>query len=1337
MRFFANRNRRQNRKILVLACALVSLLGAGESRALAGDTTVHPATTALAITTTSPLPTGTVGVNYSTTLAATGGTGGNTWAVTVGALPTGLSLAAGTGTISGQPTTAGSANFTIQVTDSAHATASKAFAMTIDPALSITTTSPLPTGTVGVNYSTTVAATGGSGTYAWAVTAGALPAGLTLHTTTGAIRGTPTAAGPGSFTIQVKDSTGATASKAFTMTIDPALSITTTSPLPTGTVGVDYGVNLAATGGSGSYTWAVTVGALPAGLSLRGSSGEIRGSPTAAGPGSFTIQVTDTTKATASKAFTVTINPGLVITTTSPLPTGTVGVSYATTLTATGGSGYTWAVTAGALPAGLSLGASTGTISGQPTTAGPGSFTIQVTDSAKATASQAFTMTIDPALAITTSSPLPTGTVGVNYSTTVAATGGSGAYTWSVTAGALPAGLSLAAATGAISGQPTAAGAASFTIQATDSTGATASKAFTMTINAALLITTTSPLPIATPAIAYSQTFAASGGAGGYSWSATGLPSWLSLSTAGLLTGTPPLTATDATFTVKVTDSSGNNTSAPFYLPVTLAITTATRLPAATIMVAYSETFAASGGAGGYSWSATGLPTWLSLSTAGVLTGTPPLTASDATFTVKVTDSSGITASAAFSLPVTLTITTTSPLPAGQLGVSYSLTLAAIGGTGRYTWSVTTGSLPAGLTLTAAGLMSGTPTAVVSSAAFTIQAEDTIDVTASLPVTLTINPAASIQTLSPNSSFPGLSVQVTITGAYTHFAQGTTVASFGPGIAVGGGTAGEPGPVTVTSATSATAALAIAATATPGAQTVTVTTGTEQASLTNGFTILPAFANININTTKATPIATGFSGFDDEHLITGVEYYDPKWISAVEQLKPGWIRFPAGMDSMAFDWQAGYISPTWLTELSTGNPPEVPISVTQALSLGQGLTQAQGGIFFSDYATFLKAVGASFGIVAFNGFTDTNLNSAYNMVVAAQSAGIDIREWEFCNEAYYYTGNPGVFSSPQEYASSMYNPYYTNWASANPTGAFGVFFEGEFSGYVGDDYQLWDQDMSTYSPRYWGAVSDHIYPITDTTQTTQQEEESLNGILAHGTNEYLTSYLLPLIGVDTPLFITELNNGPGSIPFQAYLYNGIYMAEYIARMSAVPNVKGVGATALYLGNSFDYGLIRAVDDFQDYLIAQVQADPTYSTDTATNPNTQFQFYFSAPALALEVLNLAINNSAGIFPTAVTGSPTVPIIGYDGQPIPAVFAQAYQGTDGTNYVVITNKSGSSVPMAIIVNGGMLAAPMTVSYVSNASDIAQNTATEQTNVQIVNTTSPNPITLGPYSVTRVQW
>src|ERR1035441_6503977 len=127
---------------------------------------------------------------------------------------------------------------------------------------------------------------------------------------------------------------------------------------------------------------------------------------------------------------------------------------------------------------------------------------------------------------------------------------------------------------------------------------------------------------------------------------------------------------------------------------------------------------------------------------------------------------------------------------------------------------------------------------------FTIQATDSSQATASQAFALTINPAAAIQTLSPSSANAGLSLQVSITGSYTHFVQGTTVASFGPGIAVGGAAAGQPGPVTVASPTSPTAEIAIGASAAPGSQTVTVTTGAEQATLANGFTIQAAIPYI-------------------------------------------------------------------------------------------------------------------------------------------------------------------------------------------------------------------------------------------------------------------------------------------------------------------------------------------------------------------------------------------------------------------------------------------------------------------------------------------------------------
>src|SRR4029079_2963375 len=104
--------------------------------------------------------------------------------------------------------------------------------------------------------------------------------------------GTPTATGTSNFTVQVKDSSGTTANKALSITIAaPALTVSTSS-LPNGTVGAAYGQTLSATGGTGGYSWSVTNGSLPAGLSLA-ADGTISGTPTATGPSNFTVQVKD------------------------------------------------------------------------------------------------------------------------------------------------------------------------------------------------------------------------------------------------------------------------------------------------------------------------------------------------------------------------------------------------------------------------------------------------------------------------------------------------------------------------------------------------------------------------------------------------------------------------------------------------------------------------------------------------------------------------------------------------------------------------------------------------------------------------------------------------------------------------------------------------------------------------------------------------------------------------------------------------------------------------------------------------------------------------------------
>jgi hypothetical protein len=191
------------------------------------------------------------------------------------------------------------------------------------------------------------------------------------------------------------------------------------------------------------------------------------------------------------------------------------------------------------------------------------------------------------------------------------------------------------------------------------------------------------------------------------------------------------------------------------------------------------------------------------------------------------------------------------------------------------------------------------------------------------------------------------------------------------------------------------------------------------------------------------------------------------------------------------------------------------------------------------------------------------------------------------------------------------------------------------------------------------------------------------------------------------------------------------------RMSAVPNVKAVAVNSLYTDNYDYHGMIQSVNDFETYLLGQVALNPNYYTDTATDPNTPYQFYTSAPGLALEVANQAINNSNHIWATTVTGGPTVPTLGYSASPIPAIYAQGYRGTNGTHYLLLTNKAAAPLTVEILFNGVKLATTLTVTSVSNSSPIAANTAQSPTNVQIQTTTATNPFVVGPNSVTNVTW
>jgi hypothetical protein len=351
-----------------------------------------------------------------------------TWAVSNGTLPPGLTLDPAAATITGTPTQAGAFNFTILSQEfRTNFAAFQAYTVyvSLGPALGLTPITH-PQGAVGVAYtSSTFRVAGGVPGYTWGLQNGTNADGLSINAGSGQLTGTPTAGGVFPMVVVVTDASGAAANATFTLNV---LGVGTTS-LPGVTVGSAYSQTLAAVGGTGTLNWSVKGTNLPPpGLTLN-SLGQITGTPTASGTYPFVVQVTDSvTQLSATQALSIIVSPVATVT-PATLPNGTVNIPYtSTTLTVPGLAISNWAVTAGTLPAGLNLNASTGVVSGTPTASGSSTFTVSATPGAVTAAlppiTQVFTIVIAPTVTMSI------GVAATQPSATVAL---SGAYPLDVT----------------------------------------------------------------------------------------------------------------------------------------------------------------------------------------------------------------------------------------------------------------------------------------------------------------------------------------------------------------------------------------------------------------------------------------------------------------------------------------------------------------------------------------------------------------------------------------------------------------------------------------------------------------------------------------------------------------------------------------------------------------------------------------------------------------------------------------------------------------------------------------------------------------------------------------
>jgi len=602
--------------------------------------------------TARPLPDGSVGSTYSELLSATGGTPPYTFSYT-GSLPAGLNLSTA-GVISGQPTHVESQTFLVSVRDTSNNVATRTFTIVVSESAPVARNS---TATVAANT---------SGNAIPLTVQGGAPAGITilqdvqngaLSVTGTTVAYTPAAGYSGSdfFTYRASNSAGQSDARVDITVTRPLLAVSPASgPLTGATVGTPYSLTVTATGGGAPYTYAM-VGPAPSWLQLA-SGGQLTGTPSAAGTPTFTVRATDRYGATGEAAYSLTVagqapiasavNIAVDANVASPIAPNLSG-GAATTLYIVGQPAHGTLAVDGLLfrytpTAGYS---------------GPDSFTYAADNANGRSQDAAATITVRaPAFTFTPAAgDLAAATAGQAYAgAIIQASGGGAPYRYTVGTGTLPTGLILDRDTGVISGTPTAASSASFTVVATDRHGATDSVSYRIVVGtpAPTAGDVTATIPANSPGTAI--TLQLGGG------SATAIvivtpPSHGSAAVSGTSVQYIPQAGYSGpdVFTYLARNASGDSPPATVRLTIAPPALTfapaAGALPDATTGAAYAQTLTASGGTAPYRYAVTGaLPPGMTL-TGNTLSGTPA-EAGDWRFTVTATDALGASTSAAYSL---------------------------------------------------------------------------------------------------------------------------------------------------------------------------------------------------------------------------------------------------------------------------------------------------------------------------------------------------------------------------------------------------------------------------------------------------------------------------------------------------------------------------------------------------------------------------------------------------------------------------------------------------------------------------------------------------------------
>ena len=463
--------------------------------------------------------------------------------------------------------------------------------------------------------------------------------------------------------------------------------------------------------------------------------------------------------------------------------------------------------------------------------------------------------------------------------------------------------------------------------------------------------------------------------------------------------------------------------------------------------------------------------------------------------------------------------------------------------------------------------------------------------------------------------------------------------------------------------------------------------------------VIPSVASVSINTEAGHPLGDGFSGYNVRTSDGPWNYNHPEFREAVEFLRPGFLRYFSGTTGSYFNMSTAMMELEWFEQYA--NYGQVSGGIPNLYKW----VEVKGPHRLVDLYDMLGENNARL-VITYNSFTDSPENAA-RLARFCKNNNIIVDYWQFTNEPNFYTPpRRYFFNDGFDYAEKQQEAAEAILAvdpSANLALSYG------WDGLAG-----FANGISNYSPVYWQTVSFHAYPVHADDTDFETAMRRANSRLVDRTNNAFYNKVQSVSWPNAEFIITEYSTWNDML--NRNLYGSLFLAEYALRMSAQPNAKLVGHHAVNLA-------ARPENMHTSLYLDAYEAGLSIDPDTVPTG-----IDYTSNALAYHIINKALNNSDKVYQTFVSGGVSVP--GQGSQTIAALYARAYSGTDGKDYLLVTNKSPIHHELTINFNGSELSEPLHMTYMSDNNPQASSLHIEETVVE-------SAVTIPPFAIVRLEW